>query len=154
MVTIRSPRGIHAERAFKNVVFPLPVPPETKMFFRARTHSFKNSASSAGRGSKAHKPFQGKRLFPEFADRDDGPSSATARRATLTREPSASLASAMGSASFTVRFTLETICWITSPAFLWRKRPFHFLSASPPAPERSVQPVHHDLRDGLVLKNS
>lgn len=47
IVMIRSSSGINSDSAFKNVVFPEPVPPETKMLYPARTSFFKKSAASS-----------------------------------------------------------------------------------------------------------
>lgn len=46
IVITRSPGGINSESAFKKVVFPAPVPPLTKMLYRAATSVFKRSAAS------------------------------------------------------------------------------------------------------------
>ena len=46
MVMIRSSRGMKLDRAFKKVVLPEPVPPLTKMLYRARTSISSTRATS------------------------------------------------------------------------------------------------------------
>ncbi len=46
MVMIRSSIGMNPEQTLRRVVFPVPVPPETMMLARARTHAWTNEAPS------------------------------------------------------------------------------------------------------------
>ena len=113
MVTMRSSGGMQAERAFKNVVFPDPVPPLMKMLYLARTSTARKAAASSDRASSSTRRFMvmGSGNFRMVRA---GPSKATGGSTTCTREPSGRRASAMGSATFTTRFTRLTICWMVS----------------------------------------
>ncbi len=117
MVTTRCSVGMCSDRAFKKVVLPDPVPPETKMLYPARTRRIRKSAASCERDPRAtiRARVNGSRenLRMEMAE----PSMAMGESTTLTREPSCRRASTMGWASLTVRLALPTICWITSASF-------------------------------------
>ena len=100
--------------AFRNVVFPAPVPPLTKMLYFASTSLFMNSAAS-----RVRLPIRTSWSMVIASDGNFrivriGPLTATGFRTTLTREPSGSLASAIGEASLTYRLASPAICWITS----------------------------------------
>ena len=109
MVTMRSWGGMKPERMFSNVVFPLPVPPETSTLSLALTTAC--SASIIGwlmlpirtRSSARRRSF-GKRRMDNV-----GPSMASGGMMALMREPSLSLASTIGQDSSMRRPTRETI---------------------------------------------
>ena len=113
MVITRSSGGINSERAFKKVVFPAPVPPLTKILYRAAASIFKRSAASL-----VTLPYSRSRSMVigsgNFRIVRIGPFSATGSSTTWTLEPSSSLASTMGDAVLTVRLTRLTICRISS----------------------------------------
>ena len=132
MVMIRSSLGIYWDRAFKNVVFPDPVPPLMKMLYPARTRRARNPTTSGLTDCQASRSFMVMASLGNFRMVTMGPFRATGARTTLTREPSGSLASTMGLASLTSRLDPATICWITSSSFSldrnllsdWKSRPF------------------------------
>ena len=106
MVITRSSGGI-------KVVFPAPVPPLTKILYRAAASIFKRSAASL-----VTLPYSRSRSMVigsgNFRIVRIGPFSATGSSTTWTLEPSSSLASTMGDAVLTVRLTRLTICRISS----------------------------------------
>ena len=75
---------------------------------------FIKSAASAVRVSNSSSLFIVIGILGNFLMVTTAPPSAIGGSTTFTLEPSESLASTIGSASFTVRLTLATICWIMS----------------------------------------
>ena len=114
---IRSSFGIYCDNAFKNVVFPEPVPPLIKILYPDATRILKNPDISGLTDPHAI------RFSMEAASLENlrivtmGPLTATGASTTLTRDPSGSLASTIGDASLTNRLAPDTICWITSSSF-------------------------------------
>jgi len=113
IVTSLSSGGINSERAFKNVVFPAPVPPEIKMLYPAFTSIPKNSAvflSIAPSSIKFSIPIisHGNFLIVTAA-----PSTDTPFKTMFTLDPSSSIKSTIGLVSLTILFAPPTICCIT-----------------------------------------
>ena len=101
IVTIRSSGGIACDSAFKNVVFPLPVPPLIKMLYRHFTNSSRKAFAFFCNRPKRHQPVQRSFPLPETAGLSSQDRfNATGESTTFTREPSESLASRIGDASF------------------------------------------------------
>lgn len=117
IVINRSSLGIYWERAFRNVVFPEPVPPEMKILYPARTNIRKNSAASLVIDPIWIKSSIRIGFFGNLRIDMAEPSIATGSNTIFTLEPSASLASTIGDASFIMRLLPPTICWITSANF-------------------------------------
>ena len=117
IVMTRSPFGIYADSAFKKVVFPAPVPPDTKILYPACTSCFRKSTASLEMAPR--------RISCSISIGCSGnlrivtaePSIATGESTIFTREPSLSLVSAIGFASFTILLPAAAICWITSSSF-------------------------------------
>src|SRR5712692_11690513 len=103
------------ERMLRRVVFPEPVPPETRMFKRARTHDRRKVISSGLEERKRLTTSAG----PHFSLENlrtvrQGPLRAMGGMTTLTREPSLRRASQMGVDSSTLRptrLTMRSITW-------------------------------------------
>ena len=110
IVIIRSSLGINCDNAFKNVVFPEPVPPETKMLYPESTSTFKNSAASSviapNRIRSSITNGCSGNLRIEIAE----PSIAIGCNTIFTLEPFARRVSTIGDASFTIRLLLPAIC--------------------------------------------
>lgn len=122
IVIIRSSLGIYWDSAFKKVVFPEPVPPETKILYPDSTNSLKKPAASSDTEPIAIKfsikmGFSGN-LRMEIAE----PSMETGSNTILTLEPSGSLVSTIGDASFTIRLLFPAICCITSLSFSFEEK--------------------------------
>ena len=103
IVTIRSSRGSTHDKALSNVVFPLPVPPDTAMLFRARTAHVRQLPTVA-----PNEPVS--IMSPSVITREanlrmvsTGPSTASGGMITCTRWPWGRRAFAMGDASSTRR---------------------------------------------------
>ena len=125
MVITRSVSGIKEERAFKKVVFPEFVPPQTNRLYFAFTSCSKNWADSS---VSAWKRISFSMVMGSGNLRmvTTGPSSATGGSTMWTLDPSSSLASAMGEDTLTIRFTFPTICWImSSNCSVFSNRRFH-----------------------------
>ena len=110
----RSVSGMNDDRMLSSVVFPEPVPPETRMFNRARTHERRNVISSGLAEWKRLTTSVG----PHFSLVNlrmvrHGPLSAIGGMTTLTREPSLRRASQIGVDSSTLRPTRLTMRSIT-----------------------------------------
>ena len=110
MVIILSPSGIRLPSTFSNVVLPAPVPPHTNRLYRFRTSFRKNMAASSVR--VPHRIISCKVIgwLRNFRMVNIGPFRAIGGKITLILDPSASLASAIGTSSFTRRLTCPTIC--------------------------------------------
>ena len=109
MVRSRSFSEMKEESALSIVVLPEPVPPEMMSVMRARTAAASNSAICGRSAPTSTSLFRLKGFLENFRIDTSGPSIATGRTATLTREPSRSRASHIGCASSTRRPTAETI---------------------------------------------
>ena len=133
---IRSSFGIKSDNVFKKVVFPDPVPPDIKMLYRAHTSDLSNVATSA-------------EILPQFTSCSiriarfgkrriviTGPFKATGGITIFTRSPCSSLASTIGTASFTMRLHRPTICCAISCSF--SADPKHF-SQRVNLPYRSIK---------------
>lgn len=110
IVTIRSSGGIACDSAFKNVVFPLPVPPLIKMLYRHFTNSSRKLLHSSVIDPSATSLSS---VIPSSGNRRiviAGPFNAIGESTTFTREPSESLASRIGDASLTTRLQPAAIC--------------------------------------------
>lgn len=110
MVMIRCSGGMNPDNTFKKVVFPLPVPPLTKMLYPAFTSVFKKSAASGDIVSIAISfcmviGLSGKRLIVMM-----GPFNAMGLITMFTRAPLLNRASTIGDASFTTLLHPATIC--------------------------------------------
>ena len=109
MVRSRSFSEMKEDSALSIVVLPEPVPPEMISVTRAFTAAASNSAI-CGRSAPTSTSLLRLNGFLENLRIDiSGPSIATGRTATLTREPSSSRASHIGCDSSTRRPTAETI---------------------------------------------
>src|ERR1700704_642052 len=101
------------ERMFRSVVLPEPVPPETRMFKRARTHERRNVMSSGLDDLKRFTTSAGPHFsLANFRIVRHGPLSAIGGMTTLTREPSFKRASQIGVDSSTrlpTRLTMRSI---------------------------------------------
>ena len=119
MVIMRSSEGIKLDNAFKKVVFPEPVPPLTKILYFASTHLLRKSAASPEMAPQSMRSPKLITFSGNFRIFTMGPFRAIGASTIFTREPSSSLASQMGFAESTVRFTRYTILWmISSSSFL------------------------------------
>ncbi|MBM2829156.1 MAG: hypothetical protein HW408_1688, partial [Actinobacteria bacterium] len=107
-VMIRSSSGIEADRMFRKVVFPAPVPPDTRMFILAFTMASKTAAISALREPLERRFSIRSGFTPNRRIDMAGPSMDRGGMMTLTRDPSASRASTSGDDSSTRRPTFET----------------------------------------------
>ena len=117
IVMIRSSSGMNWERAFRNVVFPDPVPPLINILYFAFTSISRNSAASLEMLPQAIRCFIVIPSLGNFRIVMIGPLSATGKSTRLTLDPSGNLASTIGSASLTVRLQPEAICWAMSSSF-------------------------------------
>ena len=113
IVITRSSLGIKLDNAFRNVVFPEPVPPLINILNFAFTIRSKSSATSG-----VMEPYSISFLTVigssgNFRIVTVGPSNAIGGSTTFTREPSRRRASTIGFASLTVRFTLDTMFKMT-----------------------------------------
>ena len=93
MVTSRSPAGTKDESTPSKVVLPDPVPPETTMFARARTHAPRNSTIDSVRVPRATRSWgvNGRRV--NLRTVITGPQSERGGTIACTRDPSGSRAS-------------------------------------------------------------
>ncbi len=105
IVTTRSAGEIQAESAFRSVVLPEPVPPETMRLRRAATASASRSRTSGVSVPDPTSASGSGRTAVNRRTDSAGPSTASGGMITLTREPSASRASAIGLSSSTRRPT-------------------------------------------------
>ena len=106
-------RSIRRERALRSVVLPEPVPPEIIMFRRARAAISKNVDSSVDMLPTVTKAEKSIMLFENFLIEMHGPLRLSGGMITLTRLPSASLASSIGLDSSTRRPIDEAMRWAT-----------------------------------------
>ena len=127
----RSPAGICCASAFSMDVFPDPVPPLIKMLYLAFTACSRKSAASSEIASNFLKRSIVIASFGNFLIVTIGPFSAIGASTTLTREPSGSLASTIGFASFTIRLDPATICCTTSSNFCLDANRFSSLVTTP-----------------------
>ncbi|MNM83227.1 hypothetical protein D3C81_952810 [compost metagenome] len=114
IVITLSSDGINWDKAFKNVVFPEPVPPLIKMLYLLRTSRCSSSAASS-----LSEPIETNCSIVSGRSGNlriviVGPFKATGGRTILTRDPSRSRASTIGDDSFTIRLTPDTIVWMMS----------------------------------------
>ena len=111
----RSLSGMKDERMLSSVVLPEPVPPETRMFMRARTHERRNVMSSGLDDRKRLTTSPGPHFsLANFRIVRHGPFRAMGGMTTLTREPSLRRASQMGVDSSTrrpTRLTMRSMTW-------------------------------------------
>ena len=103
IVTILSVEGMNEDNTFNVVVLPEPVPPDTKMFNRARTHASKNCPISALNVPKLIRSFIDRAFFENFRIVTTGPTNDNGGIMIFTREPSAKRASTNGLDSSTRR---------------------------------------------------
>jgi hypothetical protein len=103
--------------AFKNVVFPDPAPPQIKMLYFAITTYFRKSAASWLIESNSISFSIVTGVLGNFLIVITGPFRAMGFNTTFTLEPSCSVASTIGEASFTTLFAFETTDWIISSSF-------------------------------------
>ena len=107
---MRSFFGMYCDNAFKNVVFPDPVPPLMNILYPAATNEARNPDTSELIDCHSISLFIVITSFANFRIVTIGPFSATGGSTTFTRDPSASLASTIGDASFTSLLDPATIC--------------------------------------------
>ena len=101
MVTILSFAGINADKAFRVVVLPEPVPPETKIFKRALTQASRNKDIFSLKVPNETKSFMEKAFFENLRMVTAGPTRDKGGIIMLTREPSERRASTSGEDSST-----------------------------------------------------
>ena len=109
MVMMRSSTGMLADMTLSKVVLPLPVPPETSTFNRARTRPLINSAMPAVSAPMRIKSCTVKGTTAKRRIDNKAPSMAKGAITALTREPSGNRASTMGLISSTRRPMRETM---------------------------------------------
>ena len=109
MVSRRSFSEMKADSALSIVVLPEPVPPEMISVTRAFTAAASNSAICGRSAPTSTSLFRLNGFLENLRIDISGPSTATGRTATLTREPSSRRASHIGCDSSTRRPTAETI---------------------------------------------
>ena len=109
MVMMRSSPGMLADMTFSSVVLPLPVPPETITFRRARTTPLINSAMPEVSVPMLMRSCTLKGTTAKRRMDSRGPSMARGAMTAFTREPSGSRASTMGLISSTRRPMRETM---------------------------------------------
>ena len=102
------------ERAFRNVVFPDPVPPLTKILYPALTKVLKKSAASFVIDFHLISLSMSIVSLGNFRIVTTAPDKEIGGNTTFTLEPSSSLVSTIGFAWFTLLFVFPTICCITS----------------------------------------
>src|SRR3546814_15757229 len=84
---MRSPSGMPLDRMFSKVVLPDPVPPDTTMFLRLRTHKYRKSAIAESiEPARTRSAMRGRRAGTLRIVRL-APFSATGGLTALTREP-------------------------------------------------------------------
>ena len=108
-MTIRSPSGMKDESAFRSVVFPEPVPPETRMLRRARTMAWSTITISGVMAPTRQRSSIMRGERPKRRIDMIGPSSASGGMIALTREPSGRRASTIGELSSIRRPTFDTM---------------------------------------------
>ncbi len=116
MVMSRSPGGMNEESTPSNVVFPVPVPPETTMFALPLTLAARNSIIGSVRLPIRTRSSGLKGRSENLRMVTTGPQSERGGITTFTREPSASRASTYGDDSSTRRpsgLTIRSIRWST-----------------------------------------
>ena len=96
IVTIRSLSGIAADSAFRNVVLPVPVPPETRMLSWARMQFSRNSADSFESVPISISSESAKRFCANLRIVSSGPERDSGGMIALTRDPSGRRASTSG----------------------------------------------------------
>jgi hypothetical protein len=106
---MRSRSGIAADSAFRNVVFPEPVPPETSTLSSASTQRQRKSAASCASVPSCTSSSMSKRSWRNFRIVSSGPESESGGMIALTRDPSGSRASTSGDDSSIRRPTWPTI---------------------------------------------
>ena len=112
IVITLSSSGIYAESPLRNVVFPEPVPPEIIILYPATTSFLRNPATSVLNAPSSMSLSIVIGIFENFLMVIVGPLRAIGGSTILTLEPSESLASTIGDASFTILLQPETIIWI------------------------------------------
>ena len=132
IVITRSVCGINPERTFRNVVFPEPVPPLTRILHPAFTSSFSWSLHSPVRAPMARSCSMVMGLGGNLLIVRIGPLIATGSSTTFTLAPSGSLASTMGDASFTTLLQPAVICQITCLSFSLESKQISSLFNLPP----------------------
>ena len=98
IVIIRSPCGMKFDKAFKNVVFPDPVPPQIKILYFASTSNLNTSATFLFKEPYFKSCSIVIGVFENLRIVMTGPIKEIGGRTTLTRDPSSSLASCIGCA--------------------------------------------------------
>ena len=106
---MRSSCGTKLESAFRKVVLPLPVPPETTREMRPFTAARNRSAIGWRSAPISISRSIENGFFENFRIDTSGPSIAIGLIATLTRDPSGSRASTVGDNSSILRPTPATI---------------------------------------------
>ena len=114
IVMTRSSFGIKDDIAFRNVVFPEPVPPLMKMLYPACTRAPRKSATLRDIEPNPRRSFTSIGCSGNLRIVRIGPFSAVGASTTFTRSPFGSLASAIGEDSLTTRLQEETIRVTTS----------------------------------------
>ena len=118
MVTMRSWSGMNEDRQLRSVVFPEPVPPETRMLSRERTMARSTATISGVSVPRRIRSSTVSALRPKRRMESSGPSRASGGMMAFTREPSGRRASTMGELSSMRRPTRDTMrsmicsrCW-------------------------------------------
>ena len=115
IVRMRSSSGRNDDSTFSVVVFPAPVPPETRMFRRPRTQASRSSTVCLVRVPNEIRSSAPYGSAENFRMVRQAPSIASGGMTAFTREPSGRRASTYGDVSSTRRPTLATIL-----SMIWR----------------------------------
>ena len=106
---MRSRVGMKDERMFRSVVFPAPVPPDTRMLSRARTQPWRSCSIGAVIVFRFTSSFAEITSWRNLRIERCGPSIETGGMTALTREPSGRRASNHGRRVVEAAAPIETI---------------------------------------------
>ena len=109
MVMMRSSSGKNEDSTFRVVVFPAPVPPDTRMLIRPPTAARRKSVTCSESVPKEIRSCDSNGSWENLRMVRTGPSNASGGMMAFTREPSGSRASTYGEDSSMRRPTRATI---------------------------------------------
>ena len=131
IVTIRSSLGIKLDSTLRNVVLPLPVPPDINRLYFALTAFSRNAATSVLTEPSSINFSMVRGISKNLRTVIIGPFNATGGRIIHTLEPSASLVSTIGTEAFTILLDNAAIFWAISSSLA---------SLSKTLPDFSIRP--------------
>src|SRR5215471_3990323 len=146
MVIIRSSSGTNPDSTFNVVVFPAPVPPDTRMLSRPFTHPVKKSATERVRVPKDTRSSTSNGSAANFRIVNNDPSTANGGMIAFTRDPSGNRASHIGEASST-RHPTHNLVDRPAQMRLIREPAIHRVDPPLPLHINLIRCIDHDLGD-------